>query len=393
MALNAQTRRLPLPPRARLLQERIGDKAKPADPARLYRMAPFFLKPRARLVEATPSFEELDPRTVYVLHSADRIFVWVGGRAHNAYLAGAHKWVALLQRFEKAPQDVSEEHMGVESSAFWSALGGKGDVAPKLAKYDSDYGVGKTPLLQPPRIELPHNLRSSGDRRDVPLRQPSGAGFSWSGSPRGSFGSNSPRSSLGPSGTPSPSSSRSSCSAAEPSPGSKLGHMAPKEPMPTHRGAAPSMSRFPLATEAPPQTPRGGRTEPPPVTSRLAFGGKAVAREAEGVNSPSKKPRDAPCAELYLGPDWEQLSMYDSDDLDDQAVFIFLTAEVIYVWVGADAEVDEQAARKLVTDFVSKRAASARVQLAMPAASLPVKVVKQGEEGDEFWVKEHWPNG
>jgi hypothetical protein len=345
-------------------------------------MAPFFLAPRARLVEAPLSYRELDPRTVFVLHTPHALYIWVGARAHQAYLPAAHKWAALLQRFEKAPANLIVEQMGAESAGFWAAMGGKGEPPPRLAQYDSDYGVGKTPLLTPPKIHLPASLRVSGDRRDVPLRQPSGNGLSTGSSPRGS--ASSPRSSSSP-----PASSRSSSqSEASPPPHARpaLGAM---DRLPTHRGTAPAMTRG--AGAAPPSTPRG----------------KTGARDSDDAHSPSKKPRDAVSAELYLAvrqPDggvsgWELLGMFDSDDLEEEAVLLLLTPGRVYLWIGADAEgeggggVSEEEGRALAASFVSERAAGSRVRLAAPAASLPVSVIRQGEEGDAFWAKENWPNG
>eukprot|EP00962_Isochrysis_galbana_P003294 scaffold919_cov86-Isochrysis_galbana.AAC.4 len=354
----------------------------PPDPPRLYRMAPFFLSPRARPVEAPLSYRELDPRTVFVLHTPDRLYIWVGGRAHDAYLPAAQKWAGLLQRFEMAPRSLTVESMGSESSGFWVALGGKGDPPPKLPQYDSDYGVGKSPLLTPPKIELPPSLRVSGDRRDVPLRQPSGIGLSSPNSPRNSMGS--PRSTSSP-----PVSARSSQSEPSPPPHARplLGVTALDRPPP---GTAPSL---PLGSWPPPATPRG----------------KTGTREKSGAASPaaSKKPRDAAPSELYLAArepggdvsEWEPLGMFDSDDLDGEGVLILLTPGRIYLWIGAEAEAEgggkwsEAAAMAVVKDFAAQHGAGSRVQLLSPAPSLPVSILRQGEEGDDFWAKENWPNG
>ena len=49
-------------------------------------MAPFYTAPRARLVEGPAvSREELDPRTAFVLHTREALYLWVGAHAHPDY--------------------------------------------------------------------------------------------------------------------------------------------------------------------------------------------------------------------------------------------------------------------------------------------------------------------
>ena len=62
--------------------------------------------------------------------------------------------------FEYAPQ-AQLLQQGAEGDSFWHALGGKGVVAPKLSKYDKEYGVGTSPLLTPPEIQLPLPMPSA----------------------------------------------------------------------------------------------------------------------------------------------------------------------------------------------------------------------------------------
>jgi hypothetical protein len=135
--------------------------------------------------------------------------------------------------------------------------------------------------------------------------------------------------------------------------------------------------------------------------------GKVGARESDGAASPSKKPRDAAPSELYLavrepaGPssEWELLGMFDSDDLDEEGVLILLTPGRIYLWIGAGAEAEgggeltDAAAMAIAADFAAERGAGSRVRLLSPAPSLPVTILRQGEETDAFWAKENWPNG
>ena len=49
-------------------------------------MAPFYTAPRARLVEGSAvSRAELDPRTAFVLHTREALYLWVGAHAHPDY--------------------------------------------------------------------------------------------------------------------------------------------------------------------------------------------------------------------------------------------------------------------------------------------------------------------
>ena len=49
-------------------------------------MAPFYTAPRARLVEGPAVWrEELDPRTAFVLHTREALYLWVGAHAHPEY--------------------------------------------------------------------------------------------------------------------------------------------------------------------------------------------------------------------------------------------------------------------------------------------------------------------
>lgn len=109
--------------------------------------------PSRRAVDAVPSAAELDIRTCFVLHlpTEPLVYLWVGSRANPAYLAAAQHWCSQISKFQGAPPP-RVVICGSEGTTFWQHLGGKDQEAGKLAKYDSDYGVGTSPFWTPPEL-------------------------------------------------------------------------------------------------------------------------------------------------------------------------------------------------------------------------------------------------
>ena len=187
----------------------------------------------------------------------------------------------------------------------------------------------------------------------------------------------------------------------------------PHDPMPTQRGITPLFaSRLHGGLDVPLATPRGGggaaggggggvygsggcgsRSNHSPLATPRGSnpGSKEHSGRSLDEQNASKKPRDAPAAELYLAPTFEALSMYDSDDLDESAILILLSPHALYVWVGDDADADSAAA--LAAEFKATMGATSGVHLAGSLAGLPVLVERQGEESVAFWAKEFWPHG
>lgn len=93
--------------------------------------------------------------------------------------------------------------------------------------------------------------------------------------------------------------------------------------------------------------------------------------------SPSKKAKDAArSAELYVHPSGEKLEMFDSEDLDDDGIYMLLIgSSQVYAWVGADADpsVDVEGAGRSFLDSRGLQGAQ-------------VTVVAQDEEPEEFWT-------
>ena len=79
---------------------------------------------------------------------------------------------------------------------------------------------------------------------------------------------------------------------------------------------------------------------------------------------------------------WEEMGMFDSDDLDEERVFILLARAdgvisshgTCFVWVGAEA--DEAEGRKLGHEFARAKD--------LPA-EMPLEVVHSGKEPGVFW--------
>jgi len=273
---------------------------------RLYRMVPAHTAPRARSVDGPCSVAMLDPRTAVVLHGAEAVFVWCGKRAHAAYVAAAHAWAARLVKFEGAPA-ATEVAQGDEPAAFWEVLGGgdSGQVPPKVAAWDADYGVGKKPIIANLELELP---------------------------------------------------------------GGKGG-----------KDAAPAAAKSPPARAAPPlPTPRGMGA--PLETPR----GRGGSRQPEPEPEPEPPTKPEPQAALYELEDgeWEEMGMFDSDDLDDDKVLVLLARAdgvisshgTCFVWVGGEADEDE--ARELGAAFARAKE--------LPA-EMPLEIVISGKEPGLFW--------
>jgi hypothetical protein len=115
-----------------------------------------------------------------------------------------------------------------------------------------------------------------------------------------------------------------------------------------------------------PQTPR----------LSLAEGAKAGDASPDGGGSGSH-------AVLYAFPSMEHITMFDPDDLDEEAAFALVSATGrVFVWVGEVAEeaaMDEDA---LCGEVVAAlRAVEGVTVAADPAAT----VQHQGQESDDFW--------
>jgi len=143
------------------------------------------------------------------------------------------------------------------------------------------------------------------------------------------------------------------------------------------KGAAPAAAAAkpkPAATAAAPplQTPRGGA---PLETPRGRGGSRQPAPEPEPPPPPKPEPQAA-LYELEEG-EWEEMGMFDSDDLDDDKVLVLLARAdgvisshgTCFVWVGGEA--DEEEARELGAAFARAKE--------LPA-EMPIEIVISGKE-------------
>jgi len=87
-----------------------------------------------------------------------------------------------------------------------------------------------------------------------------------------------------------------------------------------------------------------------------------------------------PVAELFEYPDWENVSMFDSDDLLDDGIFVLLvhgaeaSADKVFVWVGKESEAAD--AQRVGGDFAAAKGL---------APDVPITVVQQDAEDSSFW--------
>ena len=417
----------------------------PPDPPRLFRLTPFVGGPVARAVETSPlSHELLDARMCAVLYGATGLFVWVGDKAHPEYLTGARAWAAQLVKFEKAPPPLTMRQGEVrlasrirpahcvprytwhslafcpaahglhtipallrapqETGAFWELLGGEGPVAGRVPAYDKDYGVGTVPTIPLPEIE-------------VQLLPTIGAPLSLAGGPAGGLVPGihtTAEDGVGDALAPLPS------ARGERPPIGGLGlaklaaPLAAEPPPPTPRGGR-SFADIPRVADPLP-TPRGGRPEPLPAMSTMPPPASARGRgdPDETDDRTSKKARDVDeddgnsggdagggddhdgKAELYAAPgasgdgEWENLSMFDSDDLDENGTFLLLcynasgAAVKGLFWVGGESPLSYERDSDIVEvahDFLQTKG----------MGELPITLVFQGDEEESFWA--HFVNG
>ena len=239
-----------------------------------------------------------------------------------------------------------EVQEGEEGEAFWSMMGGRGTVSVRLPAYDEDYGVGKSPTLPPPEVTVSLPLDRSGGQGEAAHRLLPGVHTTSAGppplpTPRGEP----PSRSLGLGGN----------SLSMPA-------GLPDEPLPTPRGR-----------------PEGLGGEP--------SGKKAREDESEAAASDNAEPK----AELFAYPDWEDLSMFDRDDLLPDGVFALLcyaadgkTPEKVMLWVGEESELVSERDSDLmevVAEFTAER----------ELGEIAAEIVHESEEPDAFW--EYFVNG
>lgn len=102
----------------------------------------------AKLAGVSPSLDtsHLDPRTVFVLQTPAKVFIWVGLQAPEWYALAAEHWVDLIQAYEAASHTVEVLHQGTQnadcfSTDFYKVLGGYQEILnnPKYTKEEEEF--------------------------------------------------------------------------------------------------------------------------------------------------------------------------------------------------------------------------------------------------------------
>lgn len=105
-------------------------------------------------------------------------------------------------------------------------------------------------------------------------------------------------------------------------------------------------------------------------------------RPSAPIEPPQDKEEKEEEAKLFTYPDYEELEMFDSDDLQPDMCMVLLPnkkpLECLYVWVGEEWLDDEgeDKAEEVAREFLEKEGLSLKTK---------VNVEMQDEESDTFW--------
>lgn len=109
---------------------------------------------------------------------------------------------------------------------------------------------------------------------------------------------------------------------------------------------------------------------------------RRVREEDPTPEPPNKKEENEDEGKLFAYPDWQELEMFDTDDLlSDMAVVLLPNKKpisCIYVWMGEEFIIDEgyNKSSELAEEFLELQG--------LPSTTV-VKTEKEGEETDNFW--------
>ena len=286
-------------------------------------------------------------------------------------------------RFEGAAAPVELSHDGTPAGgtqpvrAFWEMLGETAQpLVPPNPAYDKDYGVGTTPTIPPPEVvvsmptisapmsmsgtaSLVPGVHTTAEDEDAPNAPPE--------TPRG----DAPPMSMRLPGT--------GVSAAEVPPPTPRGGGAfeslprPTEPLPTPRGRPAPDTGIPDASEE--HKSKKARDE---------------SEEAATADGGAPGPFEGGKAELYAYDAEEDiwsdpLDTFERDDLDDEGSFALVVydaagaARRVELWVGGDSKLSYERDSDIIA--VGKAFAES-----IGGGGMPVSLVFQGEETDDFWA-------
>eukprot|EP00002_Diphylleia_rotans_P001213 TRINITY_DN10679_c0_g1_i1.p1 TRINITY_DN10679_c0_g1~~TRINITY_DN10679_c0_g1_i1.p1 ORF type:complete len:828 (+),score=177.76 TRINITY_DN10679_c0_g1_i1:164-2647(+) len=141
------------------------------------------------------------------------------------------------------------------------------------------------------------------------------------------------------------------------------------------------------------QTRRNRHSNPP--SPFPGFVSRVIQRSttpSETKSEPSIGDANDDCEpEMYRYPDWEQVGMFDSDDLDDNEVFVlvpnsFARPLSIWVWVGSSfMEQDMEDARESAAKDIAFRFVADYASQWGSRGEVDVKVAFSGQEDEAFW--------
>ncbi|CAK9861192.1 unnamed protein product, partial [Sphagnum jensenii] len=350
----------------------------PNSALRMYRMAPHSPYDPLHLVPKTvnhPAASALDSRGAFVVHVPGALYVWQGSKCDSGMAAAAHAFTCQVVRYERADDNNIQVLEGEEPSEFWEALrsemplvgknvghqdpgAGKDSGSPEtgrnaesgtvflrvkqLAVYDTDYSLyhrAKGQALMPvepiPGVVIHGTPRDSG----------------WSRLRRKFF-----------------------CI-----PGSK--------PMLMREGVNGAGLSQP-----------DGDEQVVPITRRPAsFVQEDVKVETTVIIKSVRLEAEAP--ELYEWPQMEKIDMFMEDDLESHAAYVLVVPDApsgrgghVYVWVGQSWKSDGDGESPEEDDNGHRTSEEHWVIIGQDLIKqwelrldIPVKVVEEGDEPDEFW--------
>ena len=267
-----------------------------------------------------------------VVHTSTKVYLWRGAAADEATFQAAQAHVKAIQHCEGAPKAVDLWRSGTEPPALWTVLASCGFAVPAEAN-----SFAPNPFAI--ATQEPEQMRS---RKDLALEDEQAR----AGNKQGFTNVRS----------------------------SGIGNE-------TTRFSQPQMTPFEKIRM---QQLASKEENPEPQSTRRM----ASEPESSAVSSKVENETDG---KLYTYPDWEELDMFDSDDLVTDSAVVLVpnkkSNKCLYVWLGEEFIEDEdrkpsKISAEIGSTFIGK--------FGMPAYT-EVKTEVEGKESDVFW--EFFVNG
>ncbi|KAK3268086.1 hypothetical protein CYMTET_23391 [Cymbomonas tetramitiformis] len=323
----------------------------PAEPSRLYRLAPHSDKSARKIVPkhaSSTNLEALDSRGAFVLHTPTALFIWRGTTSTAELLEAAVVAARQLVMYEGSVEPQLENE-GQESDAFLEAIGATARFTSPMfnASYDKEYEIHTTSLAPdyvPPAPGMAlAQLRGSGG--GITRQQPNGR-FVTEPAPK-------------------------------PAPAPLAAVPRVTDVMPSPRGPAPTriFENTPRVAD-PMATPRGHPSD-----------AESMKLAAPSVAAAAAPPPVVSQVELYEYPDLEKLTLFDCDDLLSSDVFALVVRPkkgqpIIFIWIGNDYNMDTGKTAVEQGEQIAQEVADG---LSIEVQAKNVKVEVDGAESSEFW--------